>query len=174
MSPTHRPLPRYGRFLGLFLGLLLALGLSACSDSGGDDAGDAAGGDSADQAAEVQALVDEAVALYESEGDAAFATFTDPDGGFVRGDLYIFANDGNDVIVAHGGNPDLVGENADDVLDADGQPIGPIVRAAASPEGGWAEYRYENYADGQIEPKRSFVKRVGDVVIGAGYYESEE
>jgi cytochrome c len=61
---------------------------------------------------EAQALAERAVAYIGSVGrERAFADFSRADGGFVDGELYIYCQDMSGVVVAHGGNPKIVGQN---------------------------------------------------------------
>lgn len=146
--------------------LVLAIAVGACSEPTPDPAAVAA----EEQAAED--LVAEAIALYRDEGpEEAFGTMNSAQGGFRRGELYIFVIDPDDMTVVHAGDAALIGRNADNVMDADGQPMGPILRAAATEQGGWAEYRFRDPEDGDVEPKRSWVVLEDGYIFGAGVYE---
>src|ERR1700722_10602267 len=73
-------------------------------------------------AEEAKSLAERAVAHIHDVGrDQAFADFSRPDGGFVDGELYIFCQDVSGVVVAHGGNPQLVGRNLAGVRGPDGR-----------------------------------------------------
>jgi cytochrome c len=71
---------------------------------------------------EAKALVEKAIAFYKANSrERALAEFSNPKGLFVNGHLYIFAYNPEGTIIAHGGDPKLVGQNFIDVKDADGK-----------------------------------------------------
>ena len=58
------------------------------------------------------AFVESAIAYVKENGkEAALAEFNDPNGSFVRGELYIYAYDFNGTTLAHPVNPEKVGVN---------------------------------------------------------------
>ncbi len=58
------------------------------------------------------AFVESAVAYVQENGKkTALAEFNDPNGAFVRGELYIYAYDFNGTTLAHPVNPEKVGVN---------------------------------------------------------------
>lgn len=128
-------------------------------------------GDSPDQA---KALVEKAAALLTQVGpDKAFAAFDDPHGAFVNGDMYIFVNDMTGKTVAHGVNPALIGKNLINVKDADGKLFVQDIMSLAKTKGeGWVDYKWPDPVTKKIAAKSSFVKKVGDYVIGCGIYKS--
>jgi cytochrome c len=131
------------------------------------------GGANARTAAEVQAFAERAVAHIHDVGRAqAFADFTRPDGGFVDGELYIFCQDVSGVVLAHGGNPRLVGRNMADVRGPDGRLANvEINRLGLSRGSGWLEFRWPNPVTKRIELKAAYVLKVDDrTVCGSGYY----
>src|SRR3984957_560459 len=94
----------------------LAFILAAAIATGG-----AADANKADQA---RALAERALDHIHDVGrEQAFADFTRPDGGFVDGELYIFCQDVSGVVVAHGGNPKIVGRNMAGGLVPDGRVV---------------------------------------------------
>lgn len=124
-------------------------------------------------AAEVVALVQRAVAhIHEVGRERAFADFSRPDGGFVDGELYIFCQDASGVVVAHGGNPKLVGQNMADVRGPDGKLANVEINQLGLTKGsGWLEFRWPNPATKRIELKAAYVMKVDDhTVCGSGYY----
>src|SRR6202789_32310 len=81
--------------------------------------GTAASATTADQ---TKAFAERAAAHVREVGrDRAFADFSRPDGGFVDGELYVFCQDVSGVVVAHGGNPGIIGKNLSGVRDPDGR-----------------------------------------------------
>jgi cytochrome c len=136
----------------------------------------AGGPATAHTADEVQTLVERAAAHIQTVGPArAFADITRPDGGFVDGDLYVFCNTPDGIVLANGGNPRIVGKNIAGVRDAEGkQPILDGVRLALTQGHGWLEYRWPNMQTGRVQHKVTYVLRVDDrTVCGSGYYTAD-
>lgn len=126
-------------------------------------------------AAEAQALAERAVAHIHDVGrDQAFADFSRPDGGFVDGELYVFCQDASGVVLAHGGNPNLVGRNMADVRGPDGRLANVEINHIGLTQGsGWLEFRWPNPATKRIELKAAYVLKVDNqTVCGSGYYKS--
>jgi signal transduction histidine kinase len=124
---------------------------------------------------QAKALVEKATGYLKSEGkDKALNAFSDPKGEFVAGDLYLFvmdANDGKLTMLAHGVNKALIGKPQIDIKDADGKTFNrDMVGMLASAKDGWISYSWPNPATKKIGSKKSYVVKVGDVIIGAGVY----
>ena len=49
---------------------------------------------------------------------------------------------------------------------------GEIIELAARQGKGWVDYMYKNPVSGKIEPKTTYILRVGDVVLEAGIYKN--
>jgi cytochrome c len=94
----------------------------------------------------------------------------DPD--FVQGSLYVDLRDLNTgIVLAHPINPSIVGKDLTDVPDASGKKYRrEIIELAARKGKGWVDYMYKNPTSGKIEPKTTYILRVGDVVLEAGIY----
>jgi cytochrome c len=123
---------------------------------------------------EVQALVERAVAHIRDVGrERALADFSRPDGGFVDGELYVYCDSADGTVIAHGGNPHLVGINLLDVRDPDGKLPNVEMRRIAFTQGsGWLEFRWPNPETRRIELKHAYVLKVDDsTMCGSGYYE---
>jgi signal transduction histidine kinase len=122
---------------------------------------------------EAKAMVEKAAALLKDAGaDKAFAAFNDPaNKDFHDRDLYIFVRgmDGN--TVAHGANKGMIGHTNLELKDADGKLYNKeMIDLASSKGSGWVDYRWVNPVSHKIEPKSSFIIKVGDYVVGAGFY----
>jgi cytochrome c len=121
---------------------------------------------------EAKALCAKAAAYLKENGpDKAFAAFNDPHGPFVDRDLYVFVRslDGN--TVAHGANMHMIGHTNLSLRDADGKLYNQEMIDLATGKGsGWVDYRWVDPADNKIEQKSSFIERVGDFVVGVGFY----
>src|ERR1700679_3459245 len=135
--------------------------------------GTAASATTADQ---TKAFAERAAAHVREVGrDRAFADFSRPDGGFVDGDLYIFCQDVSGVVVAHGGNPMLIGRNMAGVRGPDGRLANVEINQLGLSQGsGWLEFRWPNPATKRIELKAAYVLKVDDhTVCGSGYYKAD-
>lgn len=121
---------------------------------------------------EARAMFDKAVAYMETNGpERAFAAFNDRKGLFVHKDLYVFALDLKGVYHASGAAPEaLVGLNVLDTKDAAGNPLfrDMIEGVQKSPEL-TVRYMWLNRVTNKVEPKVSYVRKVGDYVVGVGY-----
>jgi signal transduction histidine kinase len=129
---------------------------------------------SARNAQDAQSLAERAVRHIADVGrDQAFADFSRPDGGYVDGELYIFCQDASGVVVAHGGNPRLVGQNLADVRGPDGRfPNIEINQLGLTQGSGWLEFRWPNPATHRVALKSAYVLKVDDhTVCGSGYYQ---
>ncbi|GAB2849228.1 hypothetical protein GCM10027277_16770 [Pseudoduganella ginsengisoli] len=94
------------------------------------------------------------------------------DADFVQGPLYVDMRDlHTGIVLAHPINPSIVGKDLTDVPDASGKKYRrEIIELAASKGKGWVDYMYKNPVTGKIEPKTTYILRVGDVVLEAGIY----
>lgn len=121
---------------------------------------------------QAKALLDQAVAQMKRDGaPAALKSFNDTKGAFVQGDLYVFAFDLDGKYLASGANPKLVGTLVKDQTDAAGKPLfADMIQVAKSKGEGEVDYVWLNRQTNKVESKRSFIRRVGDVIVGVGYY----
>jgi len=123
--------------------------------------------------AEAQALLDRAVDYLKSNSPAkAFATFNDPQGEFVHDDQYVFAIGIEDGLYrASGASPHLNGMDVRGMKDAAGNPLFEDMIALARNNGsGNVDYVWRNPATNAVEAKHTLIQRVGDVLLGVGYY----
>jgi signal transduction histidine kinase len=119
------------------------------------------------------AMTERGAAYIKAHGKEAFMkkiAAKDPD--FVQGSLYVDLRDLNSgIVLAHPINPSIVGKDLTDVPDASGKKYRrEIIELAARKGKGWVDYMYKNPASGKIEPKTTYILRVGDVVLEAGIY----
>lgn len=94
------------------------------------------------------------------------------DPAFVQGELYVDMRDlKTGIVLAHPINPSIVGKDLTDVPDPSGKKYRrEIIELAAKSGKGWVDYMYKNPVSGKIEPKTTYILRVGDVVLEAGIY----
>jgi len=118
------------------------------------------------------AMVDRAVQYEKVNGtEKALAAFNDRAGGFVDGELYVFAYDFTGKCLAHGGDPKLVGTNMLEWRSADGRFIfKEMIEVARKHKNGWIDYPFKNPKTGAVEAKTSYVQKVGDHFVGSGTY----
>lgn len=121
---------------------------------------------------QTKVFVDEAVAFFKkTTPDKAFAAFNDPKGKWLRHDLYIFAFDQKGVYKATGYRPERTGSDAWGMTDYAGMPVVQAIIKKADKEGsGLVDYLWKNPVTGKLENKTSYVVKVGDYVLGAGFY----
>jgi cytochrome c len=129
----------------------------------------AAGNGTADEA---KAMVDRAAKMLTADGkDKAFQVFDDQAGPFVDRDLYVFVIDQSGTTVAHAVNKALIGKSLLNLKDADGKAFIQEILDVANKNGeGWVDYKWPNPTTKKVEGKSSYVKKVGDLVIGVGIY----
>lgn len=121
---------------------------------------------------ELVAFVDAAAAHARTNGrDASLAAFNDPNGSWIRGELYIFAYDRNGTVLALPFQPESIGTSRFGIVDIDGVPFVQDAIAAARNGSGTFRYRYPNPARNYaVEEKTSYVVGLGDWFVGAGLY----
>lgn len=132
----------------------------------------AAGAADRGTAAEARALLDQAASHYQQAGrQAALADFNKPNGSFVKNDLYVFCIGPDNKVDAHAANPQLVGTEAQNLKDANGNVIGTRIVEIGQQQGtGTLEYPYMNPATQKVEQKETFIRKLGEDVCGVGYY----
>ena len=106
--------------------------------------------------------------LKEAGPDTAFAAFNDKAGPWHDRDLYVFVNDESCKTLAHGGNQALIGKTLAALKDVEGKPF--IQDIAAVKDAGWVDYKWQNPVTKVIEPKVTYVVRVGQYSVGVGAY----
>lgn len=118
------------------------------------------------------AMLDRAVAAMKANPTKAVADFNALNGGFIEDDLYVFAVDLEEgKFRAHGVSPRLVGTNSYKLTDRNGTPIVRLmVDALRNTDRGELEYAWRNPVTRQIENKHTMFRKVGDMLVGVGYY----
>ena len=119
------------------------------------------------------AFVNEAVAYAHTHGkEAALAEFSNPQGSFVRGELYIYAYDFNSTTLAHPVSPEKIGVNRLNEPDALGNPYARGFLDAVNNGTGYLWFYYKNpLHNSAIEKKLGYVAKVDDTWwLGSGVY----
>ena len=122
---------------------------------------------------EMVAFVNEAVAYAKANGkDKALAVFSDRNGSFFRGELYIYAYDYNGTTIAHPVSPEKIGVNRLDEKDAAGNLFIRELRDAATNSTGFVTYYYINPVhNNTLEKKLGYAVIIDpDWWIGSGIY----
>jgi len=175
--------PRWTACAAVVLAIAVAApALMGCGSSGGaaqptvtasspaaTSSGGAAGTVTEDQ---VVAFVQQAADYVKAHGKVeALKVFSEPQGEFRDGELYIFAEDFAGTELANGGQPEIVGQNLIDLEDTNGVKILEVLIAAAKRGSGWVSYVWDNPETGQEQAKRAYVIKVGDDwYVGSGMY----
>jgi hypothetical protein len=128
-------------------------------------------------AASDRANVDEAKAmavkaatfLKDGGPEKAFPAFQAKDNAdWHDRDLYVFVQDSKGYMVSHGTNPALIGKPMLALKDVDGKAFN--VEMQAVKDTGWIEYKWQNPQSKAVEPKKAYIVRVGDYIVGVGAY----
>lgn len=118
---------------------------------------------------EAQTMTEKAAELVKQDPTAAFAKFQDKAGGFIDRDLYVFVVGKDGTFKAHGAKPALVGKNGMEIKDANGLDI--IKEFIAAKDASWVDYKWPDQTDGgKVKDKSSYIRHVGDYVLGVGYF----
>lgn len=120
------------------------------------------------------AFVDSALAYVKTNGrEKALAEFSNPNGSFVKGELYIYAYDFNGTTLAHPVSPEKIGVNRMNETDANVGIFLTEVRNVAQQNGkGFVRFSYINPAhNNTLEAKLAYVEKVDDDwYLGSGIY----
>lgn len=118
------------------------------------------------------AMLERAVSAVKTDPDKAIAAFNDLNGGFIEDDLYVFVvglDDGK--FRAHGVSSRLIGSDGYALLDPNGKPIiRQMVDALQEKDRGELDYAWRNPVTRKVENKHTQFRKVGDVLVGVGYY----
>jgi hypothetical protein len=118
-----------------------------------------------------RALAERAARLLRARGAlTAFRRFTDRAGGFVAGDLYVFVFDLDGVLRASGGWPSTVGSTVVQPSARGGGIFTRMRRLALEKGKGWVHYAWYSPCTRAMQPKMSYIIRVGRYIIGVGTY----
>ena len=113
----------------------------------------------------VQAALDR----YDRDGREATIAYHNSKASIDR-EWYVFIIDENDLFVSHPVMSDLIGQDVKTIVGSDGYELGEEI-ATATEDGHWIHYLWPNpAANGEEEPKHSWVIRHDGLIFGSGYY----
>ncbi len=119
---------------------------------------------------DAKAMASKAAAFLKDNGpDKAFPAFQAKDNAdWHDRDLYVFVQDNKGMMMSHGTNAALIGKSMLALKDVDGKPFNVEIQAIK--DTGWIEYKWQNPQTKAVEPKKAYVVRVGDYLVGVGAY----
>jgi cytochrome c len=120
--------------------------------------------------------VEQAISFYKAVGkDVALAEFSNPNGMFVQGELYVFILSPTGTMLAHGVNERFVGLNFIDVKDSNGKPFNrEIVETANTKGDGWVDYKWYHPRRNKVLPKLAYFQKADDLIFCSAVYKYEE
>jgi signal transduction histidine kinase len=121
---------------------------------------------------EAVAMADRAVARIKAVGaQRAYQDFTEGALGFRDRDLYVVVYDLTGRVLAHGGNPRMVGNNLIGMVDAEGKPfVKERIALARTKEKFWQDYKFSDPVTKKILPKSTYCERLESTAVCVGIY----
>jgi cytochrome c len=128
-----------------------------------------------EQAKRIEAMVDKAAALVESQGKEAFSDFRKRDSEWWFGNTYLFVYDKDMNVLLNPAFPKREGTNVHGDKDANGKLFhDEFMKVIHTKGSGWVDYMFPKPGQTQLSQKWSYVKAVkldgGTGLIGAGFY----
>jgi cytochrome c len=122
--------------------------------------------------AQAQAMLARAAQAVEDDPAKAFHAFNQLRGPFSEDDLYVFVVDlKDDRFRAHGVYRDLIGSDALALHDPSGRPIiQDMIAAVAKEDQAEIDYSWPNPVTGGVENKHTYLRKIGGLLVGVGYY----
>ena len=122
--------------------------------------------------AQAQAMLARAVQAVKDDPDKAFHAINQLHGPFSEDDLYVFVVDlKDDRFRAHGIYHDLIGSDALALHDPSGRPIiQDMIAAVAKEDQAEVDYSWPNPVTGSVENKHTYLRKIGGLLVGVGYY----
>ena len=119
-----------------------------------------------------QDWVENAKNFYRLTGrELALAEFSNPNGMFSRGEMYIFVLDSKGTMLAHGAYDKFVGKDFMEVQDSDEKFfIRDIVESAAMDGNGFVEYKWFHPTSKEWIPKTTYFEMVDDLILCSAVY----
>ena len=123
-------------------------------------------------AAQAKSLLERAATAVKDDPKKAYAAFNDLNGSYIEDDLYVFVigiDDGR--FMAHGATPPLIGTSALSLTDINGKEfVRDMLSIVKNKDQGQIDYAWRNAVTGKVDKKHSYLRKVGNVVVGVGYY----
>lgn len=118
------------------------------------------------------ALVKSGVARLKTVSrEQLFREINDKAGAFINGNLYLYAVSNGGILLAHGGNPALVGTDQRNLADADGRFFTrEMLEASATRDRGWIDYKWKDPTSGHVDAKSAYYELISDMIVGCGIY----
>jgi len=128
-----------------------------------------------EKAKQIEVLVNEAAALIESQGKAAFEEFRKKDTHWFNGDTYLFVYDFKSNVLLNAAFPDREGSNTTGQKDTNGKLFHhEFIKMAESKGSGWVNYMFPKPGQTQPSQKWAYVRgfNMGGVpsLVASGYY----
>ena len=129
-----------------------------------------------EKAKQIEALVNKAAALIESQGKAAFPEFRKSGSEWFSGDTYLFAYDLKmNIVLLNAAFPKREGTNTTGQKDSNGKLFhDEFVKVVQSKGSGWVDYMFPKPGQTQPSQKWGYVKAVEvdgvPGLVGAGFY----
>lgn len=120
---------------------------------------------------EAEAMVVKTAAALKANRGKTLADITAKDPKYVDRDLYPTVYNMTGMVLAHGANNKMVGQNLLDMKDIDGKEfIKERMELANSKGKFWQEYKFTDPDTRKVLPKEMFCEKVDDMVVCAGVY----
>ena len=126
----------------------------------------------AEPRAYTKTYVEKAIARYERDGLEAMKNYYNSVAS-LEGQWYMFIMDANDLYIAHGLLPHLIGTDIKNVVGSEGYRLGREI-AAATEEGHWVNYLWPHPFTLQEVPKVAYAVRHDGMIFASGYYPVED
>ena len=128
-----------------------------------------------EKAKQIEALVNKAAALVETQGKAAFIEFRKRGSEWWSGDTYIFAYDPNLNVLLNPAFPEREGKNMAGDKDKNGKAFhDEFLKLVKSKGTGWVDHWLPKPGQTQPSQKWSYVRAInidgGTGIVGAGFY----
>jgi cytochrome c len=119
-----------------------------------------------------QDWVENAKNFYRLTGrELALAEFSNPNGMFTQGEMYIFVLDSKGTMLAHGIYNKFVGKDFMEVKDSDEKYfIREIVESASMDRSGFVEYKWFHPTTKEWIPKITYFEVVDDLILCSAVY----
>jgi cytochrome c len=145
---------------------MMAISSSACSPQSPP---------ASEHARRIETLVNQAAALVERRGKAAFSEFRKHESEWWFGDTYVFAYDQDLNVLLNPAFPKREGTNPRGEKDVNGKAFHEeFLKVARTKGAGWVDYMFPKPGQSQPSRKWSYIKAVNldrtPGIIGAGFY----